>query len=190
MTNVLLVHGSFGNPYENWLPWLNEKLAEKKIQCFVPHFPTPEYQNYPNWCLLLEGYRKIGIISNETIFVGHSLGALFIAKYILDKAVYAKGYIAVAGFNNYRGKSDDFYNVNKLFFMQDNDLSKLKLYIPIRHCFMSDNDSHLPIEQMEQFSSLIGGESHLVPNGGHFNSSSGFNTFHQLLDLVLKIVAL
>jgi uncharacterized protein len=188
MTNVMLIHGSFGKPFENWLPWLEGELTQHRVQCFVPHFPTPEYQNYQNWSLILDAYREIGIINQETILVGHSLGALFVAKYILHKKVNAKCYIAVAGFNRFKGKSDRFYNVNKLFFTEDAELQGLKNYIDIRHCFISDNDSHLPIEKLKEFVSLISAECHLIPGAGHFNADSGFKSFDLLAKLIMEII--
>lgn len=27
--NILLVHGSYGKPFENWFPWLEDELAKK-----------------------------------------------------------------------------------------------------------------------------------------------------------------
>ena len=47
--NVFLVHGSFGKPFENWFPWLEEELANRNISCVIPSFPTPEHQNYSDW---------------------------------------------------------------------------------------------------------------------------------------------
>ena len=26
--NIFLVHGSFGKPFENWFPWLEEELSK------------------------------------------------------------------------------------------------------------------------------------------------------------------
>ena len=30
--NVFLVHGTFGKPFENWFPWLEEELSKEKIK--------------------------------------------------------------------------------------------------------------------------------------------------------------
>ncbi len=27
MNNIFLIHGSYGNPYKNWLPWLKKELS-------------------------------------------------------------------------------------------------------------------------------------------------------------------
>ena len=36
--NIFLVHGSFGKPFENWFPWLEEELSKRDIVCTIPTF--------------------------------------------------------------------------------------------------------------------------------------------------------
>ena len=38
MDNYFVIHGSYGNPYKNWIPWLKQKLAIRKKECFVSTF--------------------------------------------------------------------------------------------------------------------------------------------------------
>ena len=45
MTNIIIIHGSYGNPNENWFPWLKSELKKLKCNVFVPKFPTPENQS-------------------------------------------------------------------------------------------------------------------------------------------------
>ena len=40
--NYFLIHGSYGNPYKNWFPWLKEELGVRKKTYKVPHFPSFE----------------------------------------------------------------------------------------------------------------------------------------------------
>ena len=52
MTNrirVVLIHGAYGSPQENWFPWLVAKLREQGLDTYVPAFPTPEGQNLAAW---------------------------------------------------------------------------------------------------------------------------------------------
>ena len=67
----VIIHGAYGNPSENWIPWLRESL-EKLGEVIVPEFPTPEGQSLENW-------RNVFDSSDEnTILIGHSLGPAFI----------------------------------------------------------------------------------------------------------------
>ena len=54
--NIFLVHGSFGKPFENWFPWLEEELSKRDIVCTIPTFPTPKHQNYKDWEKLMNYY--------------------------------------------------------------------------------------------------------------------------------------
>lgn len=36
--NYLLVHGSFGNPFVNWLPWLRSELEKENLEVYTPDF--------------------------------------------------------------------------------------------------------------------------------------------------------
>lgn len=39
--NYFIIHGSYGNPYKNWIPWLKKQLSKRKLNCIVPSFPPP-----------------------------------------------------------------------------------------------------------------------------------------------------
>ena len=77
---VFIIHGAYGNPNENWFPWLKNKLEKLGIKVFVPRFPTPEGQNLNNWLRTFKEY--ISHVDEKTIFVGHSLGTAFIMNII------------------------------------------------------------------------------------------------------------
>lgn len=38
--NYLLIHGSFGSPFSNWLPWLRKQIEDKGLTVYTPDFPT------------------------------------------------------------------------------------------------------------------------------------------------------
>lgn len=42
MPNAFLLHGIYGNPEENWFPWLKHKLHAIGIETHIPHFPMTE----------------------------------------------------------------------------------------------------------------------------------------------------
>ena len=67
--NVIIVHGSFGSPEENWFPWLKEELEKFGVKVLVPKFPTPEGQSLENWLKAFEECRQH--LNEETILVGH-----------------------------------------------------------------------------------------------------------------------
>ena len=49
MNTIFLIHGAYGNPNENWFPWLKKQLENKRNKVIIPTFPTPEGQTLENW---------------------------------------------------------------------------------------------------------------------------------------------
>jgi hypothetical protein len=61
-SNAVIIHGSFGSPFENWFQWLYKELTNKGIDTIVPQFPIGvDKQNYTNWSALLDCYFNLGI---------------------------------------------------------------------------------------------------------------------------------
>ena len=98
MTNIIIVHGTYGSPEKNWFPWLKTELEKQGCKVYVPEFPTPENQSLDNWLNVFKDYEKF--LTKDTIVVGHSLGPVFLLN-VLEKASankQIKGAFFVAGF--------------------------------------------------------------------------------------------
>lgn len=189
--NVILIHGSFGKPFENWFPWLENKLSEtNKVECVIPTFPTPEKQEFVYWEELLNYYHKIGKMNNNSIVIGHSCGAIFATKYLSKHNINVKALITVSGYNNFFAGDELMDTLNRTFYEEDAILSTIINSIPDRISFISDNDPFIPSEKLNHFSDIINSKKILIHNGGHFNSQAGFNTFEKLYEIVNRILTL
>lgn len=183
---VFIVHGSFGDAYVNWQPWLVQKLKERKIECVVPAFPTPIHQNYNDWKKLLDYYYEMGYMTEETVFIGHSAGSICIARYLSEKNVKAKGLILTAGYNGFYEDSSPMKALNESFYVKDEVLACLKTNIDKRYNIVGDDDPYIPKKYFEKMAKSFDAELVVVHNGGHFNVKSGYNTFPLLLEMILK----
>ncbi len=184
MSNYFIIHGLSGKPFENWFPWLEKKLSDRKLQCIVPQFPTPIQQSYTNWEKLLNYYKDLGFVNEETIFIAHSLGPIFVAKYLIRNKIKIKGLISISGFNNFISGMEEFDNINKSFFLENIKLSTLKDYVELIYCFISDNDPYIPFSKLKEFAEIIGGELYVIHKGGHFNTAAGYNKFEKLYNII------
>ena len=174
MNNYFIIHGSYGNPYKNWIPWLKKQLSKRKLNCIVPSFPTPYKQDYESWSKILKSYFEIGCITD-------SLGGIFIVKFLLENKIKVKKIITIAGFNNLEFEDD--MNLYKSFYL-DEDLSDIKLYFSESISFYSDNDPYVPQNDAEEFADSISSEKVLVNGAGHFNEKYGYTEFTELLKYV------
>lgn len=179
MFDYVIVHGSYGSPFENWFPWLYDKLTKEGKNVLVPQFPCGAgIQNYDNWRRVLDSYKHL--IDENTTFIGHSLAPAFIVDYMLNNNLKVKKLLLVAPFYG-TINIPEFDEVNVPFFTK-NDMSRIAYLVPKRICYISNNDPYVPRQLSVDFSKKIDAEMLFVDNAGHFNTSAGFSSFETLLD--------
>ncbi len=178
--NYLLVHGSFGSPFSNWIPYLRKEIENKKLEVYTPDFPTGVgYQNYKNWSRLLKTYVEANIINENTIIFAHSIAPIFICKFLVENKIKVKRLVFVCGFNNYLGIDKDYDAVNESMYF--NNLTDVKNYCDDIVCFYSDNDPYVKYEAEKDFADAITENHIMISDGGHLNSESGYTEFPELL---------
>lgn len=124
-------------------------------------------------------YVKIGYITEETTFITHSLGGIFIAKFLIEHGIKIKKLITVAGFNNIQFDEDN--SLYDSFYMLDKELKQTCELCNEVICFYSDNDPYVKYEVEKEFADTIATEQVLIPNAGHINSESGYDTFEDIV---------
>lgn len=183
--NYFLIHGSFGSPFVNWLPWLRKELRDRGKEVYVPDFPTGVgFQKYENWKKLLKVYLDAGLINEQTVIFAHSIAPVFICKFLVQYKVKVKKLIFVCGFNKYFGIDDDYDSVNQGMYMES--LSKVKKYCDEIVCFYTDNDPYVEYEAEKEFADTVADKQKIIRGGGHLNSESGYREFPELLDYIEK----
>lgn len=182
--NVFLVHGTFGKPFENWFPWIENELSKKNISCVIPSFPTPAHQNYEDWERLMDYYCKLGVVDESTVLIGHSCGTVFLVHYLLKHKIHVKGLVCVSGYNNFISGFDMMDDLNGSFYMPESNLN-MEEYADKVHVFYGDNDPNIPQDILHHFAASVGGMEHCIANAGHFNASAGYTTCEVILDAVL-----
>lgn len=179
--NYLLIHGSFGSPFSNWIPWLRKQIEDKGLTVYTPDFPTGRgYQTYNNWSKLLMTYVESGILNENTIIFAHSIAPVFICQFLVKNKIKVKKLVFVCGCNNYLGISDEEYNiVNKSMFFDN--LADVKNYCNDIICLYSDNDPYFPYDYEKEFADTITDNQIMISGGGHLNNEFGYQEFNELL---------
>lgn len=181
--NYLLVHGSFGSPFSNWIPYLREIIESYERDVYTPDFPTGVgFQNYENWSNLLKTYVSSGILNEDTIVFAHSIAPIFICKFLCENKIKVKRLVFVCGFNNYLGINEEYDTVNKSMYFDN--LRDIKNYCDDIICFYSDNDPYVKFEALKEFADTITEKQIVIPGGGHLNSESDYDEFEELLEYI------
>jgi len=178
--NYLLVHGSFGSPFSNWIPYLRKEIEDKNLEVYTPDFPTGVgYQNYNNWSKLLKCYLTSGILNENTTIFAHSIAPIFICKFLVENKIKVKRLVLVCGFNNYLGIDEDYDAVNESMYFDN--LKDIKNYCNDIVSFYSDNDPYVKYEAEKEFADTITENQIMISGGGHLNSESGYTEFSELI---------
>lgn len=183
--NVLLVHGSFGKPFENWFPWLESELAKIDIPCIIPSFPTPNHQEYSDWERLMDYYYDMNVVNEDTVLIGHSCGSVFLVHYLLSHNIKVKGLICVSGYNNFVSGVEMMDQLNGSFYVEKAKIC-MNNYANSIFAFYGDDDPNIPQSYLMDFAKVLGGEIHCVSGAGHFNASAGYTECEMVLDAVKK----
>lgn len=179
MSQVFIIHGAYGNPQENWIPWLKTELEKLNHSVIIPKFPTPEGQTLNNWNRVFKKY--LSQITQDTIFVGHSLGPAFILNVLEQIDIRIKACFFISGFVDLLN-NPQFDAINKTFVDKQFAWDKIKKNCSKFFIYHSDNDPYVPTEKANQFASFLDSKVHIISGGGHLNKAGGYSQF----DLLLK----
>lgn len=95
---IIILHGcppsqQMVTPNENrWMDWLAEKLTEKGFSAVAPDMPTPWNPQYSEWRSEFEKFK----VTQHSLLVGHSCGAAFLVRWLLETKTKVKKLILVA----------------------------------------------------------------------------------------------
>lgn len=180
MKNYFLIHGSFGNPFVNWIPSLRKEIENRNFEVYTPDFPTGvNYQNFDNWNRVLKTYLVAGLLNENTIIFAHSIAPAFVCKFLIENKIKVKKLIFVCGFNNYFGINEEYDTVNKTMYLDN--LKDVKDYCDDIICYYSKNDPYVKYEAEKDFADILTDNQTVIDNGGHLNSESGYTEFEELL---------
>lgn len=183
MPNFFIIHGAFGDPEENWFPWLKSELEKRGYEVYVPKFPTPEGQNLKNWLDVFEEYK--GKVDEESVFVGHSLGPAFVLNFLEKNDFKVKACFFVSACANLLGNSK-FDEINKSFVDKQFDWDEIKRSCGKFYMFHAINDPYIPIKNAEKLALKLDADMIMLKRAEHFNEEAGFTDFPLLLEKIEK----
>lgn len=191
MSNIFIIHGSYGYPGENWFPWLKTKLEELGHRVFVPKFQVPKGEdpkygghNLSKWFATMNEYKQY--INENTTLIGHSRGCIFIFRLLEQLQTPVKAVFLVGPWISRWSKPTGWKNVDSFHEtpFQWQQIRKNSNYFEI---YQSTNDE-IPVTEGTEVARSLGGTLQLVKNAGHFNIARDpkYKTFELLLENIKK----
>lgn len=166
MSNFILIHGTGGNPDETFYPWLRQQLENGGHKVHAPQLPMPEKQSLDSWLEAFEPYWKF--VNHETIFVGRSIGPVFILRLLERAEVKAKAAFLVAGFCAGEGIPQQFRPLISTFIDKPFNWQKIRSSCGTFFVYNSDNDPYVPLKNGEELAEKLGTKTVVVKGAEHF----------------------
>lgn len=182
MRQVVVIHG--GNTYdsyEEYLTALRERILDLEqmkgkgwksslelalgsaYEIIAPRMPLADNAKYSEWKIWFE--KLIPFLRDGTVFVGHSLGGIFLAKYFSEESYPKKVSAILLIAAPY--ESDGEYSLVD-FALSDN-LSRLVEYGDRVHLYQSTDDVIVPFSNLERYKlKLPAAIPHVFTGRGHF----------------------
>jgi len=184
--NVIIVHGAYGYPGENWFTWLKTELEIRSIHCCVPALPTPNNQHLTTWLNKFEMITK-DFITPDTVLIGHSLGATFILRWLEKYFGKLKSVILVGAFI-YPVGIKHFDDINQSFINSSFNWEKITSCCSQFVSFYGSNDEYVKKDEFEFIAQQLNAKRIVISNGGHLNTKAGYDRFPHLLRYVRNLV--
>ncbi|MFH1207193.1 MAG: alpha/beta fold hydrolase [Patescibacteria group bacterium] len=183
----VVVHGIFGHSKENWLPWFRETLEKLGHTVLTPDLPNADRPRLEEW---LDELRKLKpLLGDNVVFIGHSLAAPVICKFIERESIKVKKLFLIAPTG--KGQKRDALkkiglaenSINDIFSINETVIDWKKVKELAKHAFIyfSDNDPYIPLEVKKTYQPL-GADVRIFSGKGHFNAPAGVLEFPEILN--------
>ena len=166
---VILIHGgSTFDSYKNYLAFLNnlkidlnrykrtkwsDSLRQElgnKFDVLLPKMPNPMNAKYDEWKIL---FKKISfLLDNNVILIGHSLGAIFLVKYLSENKFPKKILATLLVSPPY---DDEGMEESLGDFVLSKSLNKLNKHGGKIFIYQSKDDSVVPYSHLEKYKKAL-----------------------------------
>jgi predicted alpha/beta hydrolase family esterase len=195
MKKVFIVHRWSGNPESDWYQSVKNELENKGFEAIVPEMPNthnPIIEERVNYLASL-----VGIPDENTYFIGHSIGAQTIMRFLetLPETVKIGGAVFVAGWFNLSDalltESQEIQDTAKPWIETPIDFAKVENICPKVKVFLSSNEPFGCVEENKKiFEEKLGAEVTVLENKGHFTEDDGITELPEVSDAILSLITI
>lgn len=186
--NLIIIHGYNGGIDHTFGPYIEKEAEKRDIKVYSPKFPLAQEATYKGWKEIFDKYVKEGIINENTIMIGHSIGATFIPRYLADHNLSICLYIGLAGFLDDCSGREEISRVFYRFKPKDEEAKKSITLMNHRYAIYSDNDHINPKEELERFADFYEAKKVFVPGIGHMGQKVKIREIPQIIQIIDEII--
>ncbi len=160
LKSLELDYNRFKLPQKKWRDWLAEQMPDADV--LLPAMPNGHNAKFDEWKIYFE--KLIPLFSDDVVLIGHSLGAMFLSKYLNANPLpeKVKKIILVSG------AYDDETIEDCGSFKTTSAKNLIKSSDDI-HLFHSQDDPAVPFSELAKFQAdLPNAKSHIFTDRGHF----------------------
>ncbi|MDP3934895.1 MAG: alpha/beta hydrolase [Candidatus Giovannonibacteria bacterium] len=186
---VFIIHGWWGYQKEGWFPWLKKELEKRGFRVFVPKMPETGKPKISRWVGKLA--KIVRMQYKNTYFVGHSIGAQAIMRYLekLPKSKKIGGAVFVAGWVSLTNQTPEEKPIAKPWLRTPLNFKKIKNSGNKFVAIFSDGDPYVHFSKNSKvFRQKLGAKIIVQHKKGHFSGSDGVKKLPVVLNELLKIV--
>jgi predicted alpha/beta hydrolase family esterase len=162
-----LIHGLNATPQSNFHPWLKSELEKLGYDVCVPELPLKPGEGIEAGPLLELMHEKIGMLTNEDIVLGHSLGGVLALRYLeyVELKSTPRAFIIVGA--PWRVNSPDLQSL----FMTNLDFDVVPWKASEFVVVHSKDDNVVPFDHAEKWANVLKAKLIARENDGHFTDS-------------------
>lgn len=190
MKNAIIIHGmsskeeyykesNAASSNDHWLPWIQRQLLLQDTLAQAPEFPRAYDPVYSEWKAVLDQFS----INEETILIGHSLGAGFLVRWLSEFTGNVGTVVLVAPFLD-----PDHDEVSPGFFDFTIDPALIDR-VNALHIFVSSDDDQEILTSVDLLKQAIPNiQLHEFSDQGHFTlDNMKTPVFPELRNVVLGV---
>lgn len=172
MKRAFLIHAWGETPDSCWYSWLKRELETRGFEVFVPAMPTTNTPEIESWVGLLS--ELVLNPDEDTYFVGHSIGAQTILRYLerLPESTKIGGAFFVTPWMHLENLEEESKPIAKQWLETPINWERVKVHCSLFTATFSDNDPWVPPSEEKVFQEKLNAVTSVMHDVGHLDSQT------------------
>lgn len=184
MKNAIILHGMSADLDACFGMKLKEDLKGLGFSIFEPKFVLHPNITLEKWEEEMDKFK--GAFNKDAVLICHSLGTMFILKYLKKNELKVKMLITVAG-GTVLKKEDCKIPYLLPFLPSESEFKWARENCEIKYSIFNRNDDIWRMQDIEAYNSRLGSTVVELPYGEHFGRKSGVKEIPEIIEIVKTI---